>query len=487
MATDAIQLPIRRNPCSRCSPGSRWPCRCRRGAGGRSPSSGSPLLYRLLENVGWRRRLLLGYLTGLGQFAIGLFWMSEFTLPGSVIAILGFGLFVAAAAVITPSQPGWRRAIAFPSRARCCSRRCGCTNRWAACRPVACSSARSPGCSAPPLASAVRSSSSPWPRWSGVALAERSWMPGACSRSGSAALVARARHGRTGRHTDGPVDRRRPRAGRRPPRLPRHRVQPRRRLPRAPLASERLRAPLDLILWPEDVIDIDDAIDISPVGADLAAIAQRFGATLVAGVVEGEGTDQFRNAAVAWSPDGRHHRPLREGAPRAVRRVRAAPVAGRQGGDLSAVPADAIAGHGPEHACPRRPAGSGVAISYEVFFADRGRNATRTRRRGAARAHQRGLVQDQPDAHPGIGSRPAPGGGGRPNRAPGRPNRLLGGDHARRAGAGPIRPRPPPGASRLGRPSGGAARATHGPATTPWLALAALGILTARSRFRKRV
>jgi apolipoprotein N-acyltransferase len=138
--------------------------------------------------------------------------------------------------------------------------------------------------------------------------------------------------------------------------------------------SQRVRPGRDLVLWPEDVIDIDEPVEHTPEGADLAAEADRLDATLVVGVVEGEGTDHFRNMAVAWGPDGRLLDRYEK-----VRRVPFGEyipfrsLVGRVG-DISAVPADAIKGDGT--GILPTPAGRlGVLISYEVFFNDRNRAA----------------------------------------------------------------------------------------------------------------
>ncbi|HVF32362.1 MAG TPA: apolipoprotein N-acyltransferase [Acidimicrobiales bacterium] len=138
--------------------------------------------------------------------------------------------------------------------------------------------------------------------------------------------------------------------------------------------SEGLRRPLDLVLWPENTIDVD-AIDDSDEAAALSAVAERLGATVVAGVTEDAGDDGFQNVAVAWAPDGRivdryvkaHRVPFGEYVP--LRGLLERLV------DLSVLPRDAVAGD--EAGLLRTPAGDlGVAISYEVFFGERGRAAT---------------------------------------------------------------------------------------------------------------
>ncbi|MHB8329668.1 MAG: apolipoprotein N-acyltransferase [Acidimicrobiales bacterium] len=131
-----------------------------------------------------------------------------------------------------------------------------------------------------------------------------------------------------------------------------------------------------LLVWPEDVI----ALNVSLVGSDaqstVAALAVRARATLLAGVTEPAGRGHFRNEIVAFGPDGRivarfdkvHRVPFGEYVP-------LRPLV-RHLADLSAVPEDAVAGHG--DGVLHTPAGPlGTMVSYEVFFAARGRVATR--------------------------------------------------------------------------------------------------------------
>jgi apolipoprotein N-acyltransferase len=136
-----------------------------------------------------------------------------------------------------------------------------------------------------------------------------------------------------------------------------------------------LSPPLDLVLWPEDVVHVDGPVDQTPEADAVGALAARLHATVVAGVVEEDiAPGRFRNAAVAWSPQGTmvarydkvHRVPFGEYIPgRSLLRHFV---------DLGLVSADAIAGHGPGRLVT--PAGPlGAVISYEVFYDDRARAA----------------------------------------------------------------------------------------------------------------
>jgi apolipoprotein N-acyltransferase len=141
-------------------------------------------------------------------------------------------------------------------------------------------------------------------------------------------------------------------------------------------ATNAIHQPVDLVLWPEDAVHVDQPVDQTAQGAELSALASRLHATLVAGVVTDVSADHFTNAAIAWSPDGTivarydkvHRVPFGEYIPARGLVEHLA--------NLSLVPRDAIAGHGPGILVT--PAGPlGVVISYEVFYEGRARDAIR--------------------------------------------------------------------------------------------------------------
>lgn len=139
-------------------------------------------------------------------------------------------------------------------------------------------------------------------------------------------------------------------------------------------ASAGVEPPVDLVVWPEDVIDTDDAFVDHPWFEVVADLARRIGAPMVVGTVEGAGDEHFRNAAVLVGADGAavgryekvHRVPFGEYVPL---RSLLEPLAG------GALPKrDALVGEVPNLLEVPGPVGLVTTpISWEVFFPDRTR------------------------------------------------------------------------------------------------------------------
>jgi apolipoprotein N-acyltransferase len=132
----------------------------------------------------------------------------------------------------------------------------------------------------------------------------------------------------------------------------------------------------DLIVWPEDVVSLGGPLAGTSTERTLAHLARSLHATLLVGVTETATPETFRNEVVAFGPTG-----AIVGSYEKVHRVPFGEYVPFRGffkhlANLSAVPQDAIPGHGPGYIdTPSAPVG--LMISYEVFFADSGRAATR--------------------------------------------------------------------------------------------------------------
>lgn len=127
---------------------------------------------------------------------------------------------------------------------------------------------------------------------------------------------------------------------------------------------------IDLVVWPENVINVDD-FATSGERADIVAEAARLGVPFAVGVTEDAGRGRFTNAQVVVGPDGRttarYDKELRVpfGEYMPMRSLLSS-----LGAPTDLVPSDAVAGRGTA-AVRAASSTAAVAISWEVFFARR--------------------------------------------------------------------------------------------------------------------
>ena len=137
-------------------------------------------------------------------------------------------------------------------------------------------------------------------------------------------------------------------------------------------ASSQIAGPVGLVLWPEDTVPLPNANPPdTALGGRLAVLARHLHADLLAGVTEPIGATRFLNEEVAFDPQG--------GYVGAIEKVHAVPF-----GEyvplrpllshlvsLAAVPRDAVVGHN-DGVLDLGGTRVGVLISFETFFPDRG-------------------------------------------------------------------------------------------------------------------
>jgi apolipoprotein N-acyltransferase len=137
-------------------------------------------------------------------------------------------------------------------------------------------------------------------------------------------------------------------------------------------ASRDVPDPVDLIVWPEGVLQSHSPFTRTVDAAELADLARAHDATVVAGVEQDVGTTHYLNEVVTWNPAGitvsryvkNHLVPFGEYVPyrSLIQHLF----------NLADVPLDAIPGH--STGLLRTPAAPlSVMISYEVFFDERAR------------------------------------------------------------------------------------------------------------------
>ena len=358
---------------------------------------GFAVLDRLLADRPWRSRLARGWLFGLAWLLPGMAWMWFLTAPGYLVASAFYALYLGVACAVTP--PGRWRWLGLP----------------AAITLAEALRFRFPFEGVPLASLAIGQADgplAPLARIGGVllltivivavgvalsALTRRRLVPAAVLTGAMAVLVLLAAVAPRGHEVatariaivqgGGPqgthaVD-----------------TDPRVVFERHLDATRTLEGPVDLVVWPENVIDVP-SFSASHERDEVAAEAARLGAPIAVGVTEDDGPDHFLNAEVVVLPDGtlasRYDK---------IRRVpfgEYMPLRGlleALGAPTNLVPRDARAGTGPP--VLDSPVGRlGVMISWEVFFGDLARDARRARRADPAQPDERLQLHGHDPADP---------------------------------------------------------------------------------------
>jgi apolipoprotein N-acyltransferase len=346
----------------------------------------------ILPGRTWGSRFALGLGVGLGQYVVGLWWVSEFSIPGCVALMVASALFMAAALLVVPTSSRASVAACLPAAVL--------LSDWTRDRfpfggfPLG---GASLGQAVSPLVPVVRLGGSLLLTGelvlAGVFLAElaragHSWHRRARAGrfrvgGGVAALLAVAvalpvagfvspsgRGGHLAPLRVALVQGGGPRGTRA------IHTDPEIVFARHIDAASSIRRPVDLVVFPEGVEQTSYDFRSTTDSAQLAGLAAGLDATVVAGVEQDVGVRRYLNEIAAWGPNGavvgvyvkNHLVPFGEYVPYRSLFQRFF--------NLNDVPYDAIAGHSPGYL--RTPAAPlAVMISYEVFFDSRARGGVR--------------------------------------------------------------------------------------------------------------
>lgn len=343
------------------------------------------LLGAAVLGLGARWRALIGGTTGLVMFAVTLRWATIFTVPGYIVLVLVEASFLALAAVLVPQR---RRTavVALPAAVTLAE---WLRHQWPlGGLPV---SSLALGQVDGPLLPLAALGGPPLLTFAVAALGalllaattERGWRTGIAVLGGlgllgAGALVPSAPG--TAPASDPLLVAAVQGGGQRG--LPSARSGPTDVLARHVRASGQIDGEVDLVLWPENVVDVAGPLAGSRQAAAVSTLAVRLGAPIVAGVTidappsvrDRPDVRRFRNLAVVFNDDGTIGPTYDK-----VRRVPFGeyvplrPLV-EQIADLSLIPRDAVPGQGPG-VLQTSVGRLGVMVSFENLFPGRARAA----------------------------------------------------------------------------------------------------------------
>lgn len=332
---------------------------------------------RLLRNAKPRARIVRSAVFAAAWFTPSMLWMVDLTAPGYVIAIVVFSLYVGVGGLAVPgrSSSPWVRWLALPA-AFTLAEAARCTFPFGGV-PLATTAM---GQASAPLGQIARVLCAVGVTFAvaviGIALSaawERRHIVAATALAGVVALWLVAIVAPTGhdiRTINAAVVQ-----GGGPQGTRASETDPRDVFDRHVEATSLVTTPVDLVVWPENVVAVDSLLATTRENAELSALAKDLNTTLVAGITEVLDSSSFANASIVYLPDG-----STGGRYDKVRRVPFGEFVPLRGliesvaGSNTGIPVrDARAGTEP--AIVRTPAGDlALAISWEIFFTNRGRD-----------------------------------------------------------------------------------------------------------------
>ena len=332
---------------------------------------------RLLRNAKPRARIVRSAVFAAAWFTPSMLWMVDLTAPGYVIAIVVFSLYVGVAGLAVPgrSSSPWVRWLALPA-AFTLAEAARCTFPFGGV-PLATTAM---GQASAPLGQIARLLCAVGVTFAvaviGVALSaawERRHIVAAAALAGVVALWLVAIIAPTGhdiRTINAAVVQ-----GGGPQGTRASETDPRDVFDRHVEATSLVTTPVDLVVWPENVVAVDSLLTTARENAELSALAKDLNTTLVAGITEVLDSSSFANASIVYLPDG-----STGGRYDKVRRVPFGEFVPLRGliesvaGSNTGIPVRE-ARAGTEPAIVRTPAGDlALAISWEIFFTNRGRD-----------------------------------------------------------------------------------------------------------------